>query len=148
MSTRKLGDFNGDGSVDGRDGTAVLSYVSKKHMNKTIDPQPTEEDLKAASLMHNGAITYQDSNAIFSLYALTSVEAHEYPKTQPSNWTDSGVDGYKKYFYIDTEGNEVSLAIEATAPTWENKKYYYKNSSYVANLNGGDYVSVLVTQLP
>lgn len=148
MSIRKLGDFNGDGSVDGRDGTAVASYVSKKHMNKTIDPQPTEEDLKAASLMHNDAITYQDANAILTLYALTSVEAHVYPKEQPSNWTDSGEDGYKKYFYINTEGNEVSLASEATAPTWENKKYYYKNSSYVDHLNGGDYVVPLVTQLP
>lgn len=148
MSTRKLGDFNGDGSVDGLDATAVLSYVSKKHMNKTIDPQPTEEDLKAASLMHNGAITYQDSKALLDLFALVSVVAHEYPKTQPSNWTDSGVDGYKKYFYIDNEGNEVSLASEATAPTWENKKYYYKNSSYVDHLNGGDYVVPLVTQLP
>ena len=117
-------------------------------MNKTIDPQPTEEDLKAASLMHNGAITYQDSNAIHTLYALASVEAHAYPKTQPSNWTDSGVDGYKKYFYIDNEGNEVSLASEATAPTWENKKYYYKNSRYVSNLNDGDWVVPMITQLP
>lgn len=146
--TRKLGDFNGDGRVDGMDATAVVTYVKKKHMNQTIDPQPTEEDLKAASLMHNGAVTYQDSNAIHTLYALTSVEAHEYPKTQPSNWTDSGVDGYKKYFYIDNEGNEVSLASEATAPTWENKKYYFKNSSYVNSLNGGDFVVPLVTQLP
>lgn len=148
MSTRKLGDFDGNDIVDGLDATAVSSYVNKKHMNKTIDPQPTEEDLKAASLMHNGDITYRDGRAIQALWAISSVEAHEYPKTQPSNWTDSGVDGYKKYFYIDTEGNEVSLASEATAPTWENKKYYYKNSSYVANLNDGDYVSVLVTQLP
>ena len=148
MSTRKLGDFNGDGRVDGMDATAVVSYVKKKHMNQTIDPQPTEEDLKAASLMHNGAITYQDAKALLDLFALVSVEAHEYPKTQPSNWTDSGVDGYKKYFYIDNEGNEVSLASEATAPTWENKKYYFKNSSYVSDLNGGDYVVPLVTQLP
>lgn len=148
MSTRKLGDFNGDGMVDGKDATAIVSYVKKKHMNQTIDPQPTEEDLKAASLMHNGAVTYQDSKALLDLFALVSVEAHEYPKTQPSNWTDSGVDGYKKYFYTDNEGNEVSLASEATAPTWENKKYYFKNSSYVSNLNGGDYAAVLVTQLP
>lgn len=148
MSTRKLGDFDGNGTVDARDAGDVLGYVSDKHMNKTIDPQPTEEDLKAASLMHNDAITYQDANAILDLYALASVEAHEYPKVQPSNWTDSGVDGYKKYFYIDTEGNEVSLATEATAPTWENKKYYFKNSSYVSNLNDGDYVTPLVTQLP
>lgn len=148
MSTRKLGDFDGNGSVDARDGAGVSTYVSKKHMNKTIDPQPTEEDLKAASLMHNGAITYQDSNAIFALYTLASVEAREYPKTQPSNWTDSGVDGYKKYFYIDNEGNEVSLASEATAPTWENKKYYFKNSSYVSSLNDGDWVVPMVTQLP
>ena len=117
-------------------------------MNKTIDPQPTEEDLKAASLMHNGAVTYQDARAILDLFALVSVEAHEYPKTQPSNWTDSGSDGYKKYFYIDDEGNEVSLASEATAPTWVDKKYYYKNSSYVSSLNDGDYVTPLVTQLP
>lgn len=148
MSTRKLGDFDGNGTVDARDGTAVLTYVSDKHMNKTIDPQPTEEDLKAASLMHNGAVTYQDARAILDLYALASVETHEYPKTQPSNWTNSGVDGYKKYFYIDDEGNEVSLASEATAPTWVDKKYYYKNSSYVSNLNDGDYVTPLVTQLP
>jgi hypothetical protein len=148
MSTRKLGDFDGNGSVDGRDATAVNTYVSEMHMNKTIDPQPTEEDLKAASLMHNGAITYQDSRAINALYTLSSVEAHVYPKTQPSNWTDSGVDGYKKYFYTDNEGNEVSLASEATAPTWENKKYYYKNSRYVSDLNGGDFVVPMVTQLP
>lgn len=148
MSTRKLGDFDGDNVVDGRDATAVSTYVTNKHMNKTIDPQPTEEDLKAASLMHNGAITYQDAQAILALWALVSVEAREYPKTQPSNWTDSGVDGYKKYFYIDDEGNEVSLASEATAPTWVDKKYYYKNSSYVSNLNDGDYVTPLVTQLP
>ncbi len=148
MSTRKLGDFDGNGIVDGRDATAISTYVSEKHMNKTIDPQPTEEDLKAASLMHNGAVTYQDSNAIKDLYTLASVEAREYPKVQPSNWTDSGVDGYKKYFYIDTEGNEVSLASEATAPTWENKKYYYKNSSYVSSLNDGDWVVPMVTQLP
>lgn len=148
MSTRKLGDFDNDNIVDGRDGTAVLTYVSDKHMNKTIDPQPTEEDLKAASLMHNGAVTYQDARAILDLFALVSVEAHEYPKTQPSNWTDSGSDGYKKYFYIDDEGNEVSLASEATAPTWVDKKYYYKNSSYVSSLNDGDYVTPLVTQLP
>lgn len=148
MSTRKLGDFDGNGTVDARDGTAVLTYVSDKHMNKIIDPQPTEEDLKAASLMHNGAVTYQDARAILDLFALVSVEAHEYPKTQPSNWTDSGSDGYKKYFYIDDEGNEVSLASEATAPTWVDKKYYYKNSSYVSSLNDGDYVTPLVTQLP
>lgn len=148
MSTRKLGDFDGNGTVDARDAGDVLGYVAKKHMNKTIDPQPTEEDLKAASLMHNGAVTYQDANAILALYALASVEAHEYPKAQPSNWTDSGVDGYKKYFYIDAEGNEVSLASEATAPTWENKKYYYKNSSYVSSLNDGDFVVPMVTQLP
>ena len=148
MSTRKLGDFNGDGRVDGMDATAVVTYVKKKHMNQPIDPQPTEEDLKAASLMHNGAVTYQDAKALLDLFALVSVEAHEYPKTQPSNWTDSGVDGYKKYFYIDNEGNEVSLASEATAPTWENKKYYFKNSSYVSDLNGGDFVVPLVTQLP
>ena len=148
MSTRKLGDFNGDGRVDGMDATAVVTYVKKKHMNQTIDPQPTEEDLKAASLMHNGAVTYQDAKALLDLFALVSVEAHEYPKTQPSNWTDSGVDGYKKYFYTDNEGNEVSLASEATAPTWENKKYYFKNSSYVSDLNGGDFVVPLVTQLP
>jgi len=148
MSTRKLGDFNGDGRVDGMDATAVVTYVKKKHMNQPIDPQPTEEDLKAASMMHNGAVTYQDAKALLDLFALVSVEAHEYPKTQPSNWTDSGVDGYKKYFYIDNEGNEVSLASEATAPTWENKKYYFKNSSYVSDLNGGDFVVPLVTQLP
>lgn len=148
MSTRKLGDFDNDNIVDGRDAAAVSGYVSNKHMNKTIDPQPTEEDLKAASLMHNGAVTYQDARAILALYALVSVEAHEYPKTQPSNWTDSGSDGYKKYFYIDDEGNEVSLASETTAPTWVDKKYYYKNSSYVSSLNDGDYVTPLVTQLP
>jgi hypothetical protein len=148
MSTRKLGDFDGNGIIDGRDAAGVSAYVSERNMNKTIDPQPTEEDLKAASLMHNGEVTYQDANAISALYALVSVDAREYPKTQPSNWTDSGVDGYKKYFYIDAEGNEVSLASEATAPTWENKKYYYKNSSYVESLNGGDYVVPLVTQLP
>ena len=148
MSTRKLGDFDGNGIVDGRDAAGVSTYVSERNMNKTIDPQPTAEDLKAASLMHNDAVTYQDANAISALYALVSVDVHEYPKTQPSNWTDSGVDGYKKYFYIDDDGNEVSLASETTAPTWENKKYYYKNSSYVESLNGGDYVVPLVTQLP
>lgn len=148
MSTRKLGDFDNNNIVDGRDAAAVSGYVSNKHMNKTIDPQPTEEDLKAASLMHNGAVTYQDARAILDLFALVSVEAHEYPKTQPSNWTDSGTDGYKKYFYIDDEGNEVSLASEATAPTWVDKKYYFKNSSYVSSLNDGDYVTPLVTQLP
>lgn len=148
MSTRKLGDFDNDNIVDGRDAAAVSGYVSNKHMNKTIDPQPTEEDLKAASLMHNGAVTYQDARAILDLFALVSVEAREYPKTQPSNWTDSGTDGYKKYFYIDDEGNEVSLASEATAPTWVDKKYYYKNSSYVSSLNDSDYVTPLVTQLP
>lgn len=148
MSTRKLGDFDNDNIVDGRDAAAVSGYVSNKHMNKTIDPQPTEEDLKAASLMHNGAVTYQDARAILALYALVSVDAREYPKTQPSNWTDSGSDGYKKYFYIDDEGHEVSLASEATAPTWADKKYYYKNSSYVSSLNDGDYVTPLVTQLP
>lgn len=148
MSTRKLGDFDNDNIVDGRDAAAVSGYVSNKHMNKTIDPQPTEEDLKAASLMHNGAVTYQDARAILDLFALVSVEAREYPKTQPSNWTDSGSDGYKKYFYIDDEGHEVSLASEATAPTWVDKKYYYKNSSYVSSLNDGDYVTPLVTQLP
>lgn len=148
MSTRKLGDFDNDNIVDGRDAAAVSGYVSNKHMNKTIDPQPTEEDLKAASLMHNGAVTYQDARAILDLFALVSVDAREYPKTQPSNWTDSGSDGYKKYFYIDDEGHEVSLASEATAPTWVDKKYYYKNSSYVSSLNDGDYVTPLVTQLP
>ena len=148
MSTRKLGDFDGNGIVDVRDAAGVSTYVSERNMNKTIDPQPTEEDLKAASLMHNDEVTYQDANAIRALYALVSVDAREYPKTQPSNWTDSGVDGYKKYFYIDDDGNEVSLASEATAPTWENKKYYYKNSSYVEHLNDGDYVVPLVTQLP
>ena len=148
MSTRKLGDFDNNNIVDGRDAAAVSGYVSNKHMNKTIDPQPTEEDLKAASLMHNGAVTYQDARAILDLFALVSVEAHEYPKTQPSNWTDSGTDGYKKYFYTDNEGNEVSLASEATAPTWVDKKYYFKNSSYVSSLNDGDYVTPLVTQLP
>lgn len=145
MSTRKLGDFDGNGIIDGRDAAGVSTYVSERNMNKTIDPQPTEEDLKAASLMHNDAITYQDANAIRDLYALVSVDAREYPKTQPSNWT---TDGYKNYFYIDAEGNEVSLASAKTAPTWENKKYYYKNSSYVESLNGGDYVVPLVTQLP
>ena len=148
MSTRKLGDFDGNGIIDGRDAAGVSTYVSERNMNKTIDPQPTEEDLKAASLMHNDEVTYQDANAIRALYALVSVDAREYPKTQPSNWTDSGVDGYKKYFYIDDDGNEVSLASAETAPTWENKKYYYKNSSYVESLNGGDYVVPLVTQLP
>lgn len=144
MANLYLGDFNGDGIIDDRDTSALATYVNKKKMCKEINPEPTEDELIAGDCMYNNDISYFDRYCISSGYSKSSVESHVYPKTQPSTWTDPGVDGYKKYFYVNEQGEEVSLQDDATAPQWENKKYYYKSSEVLT----GNYLAKLVTHLP
>ena len=145
---RKLGDFNNDNAVTGADATAILRYLDQASMCRPIDPARSEEDLEAGDIMRNERLSSQDSAAILRYYSIDSTMVRAYPKTQPANWTDSGVDGYKKYFYIDPEtGEEVSLANDPTAPTFVAKKYYYKTTG-VTGILGDDALASLVTHLP
>ena len=144
---RLLGDFNNDGVVNGSDAAAELAFIKQRAMNTTIDPPVTNEDIDAGNMMRNGKLTILDATSLQAYYAKKSVNARIYPDSQPSNWTDSGADGYKKYFYINGEGEEVSLAEEATAPTWESKYYYYSNEWSGSQL-GDDPLAALVTHLP
>lgn len=148
MANLYLGDFNGNNIVDGRDASAIATYVEQKTMCKTINPVPTEDELIAGDCMYNNDISNFDASCVKRGYPKASIESHVYPKEQPSTWTDPGVDGYKKYFYIDDQGVEISLQNEPTAPDWPssiiNKKYYYKSSDVLS----GDYLAKLVTHLP
>ena len=145
---RLLGDFNNDNVVDNNDATAILRYLNQAGLCEPIDPPRSESDIEAGDVMHNSNLTCQDSWAIQKYYAISSTNVRVYPKTQPANWTDTGADGYKKYFYIDTvTGEEVSLANDPTAPTFVEKKHYYKSTG-VADILGDDALAALVTHLP
>jgi len=144
---RLLGDFNNDGMVDSRDGTDILTYLSQVSMCREADPSRTEEDIEAGDVMRNSELSNQDRYAISKAYAIMSTYNRVYPKTQPANWTDTGADGYKKYWYVNEQGEEVSLADEPSAPTFESKKYFYKITG-VGDLLGDDPVAALVTHLP
>lgn len=145
--SRLLGDFNNDNVVDNNDATALLRYLDQASMCRPIDPVRTSDDLDAGDVMRNGVLSSQDSWAIQKYYSFNSTTVRVYPKTQPANWTDTGADGYKKYFYINEQGQEVSLANEPTAPTFIAKKYYYKNIG-VTDILGDDALAALVTHLP
>ena len=144
---RLLGDFNNDGLVDATDGAAIITYLSQVSMCHEPSPARTEEDIEAGDVMRNGELSVQDKWAIGKSYAVMSTDNRVYPKSQPANWTDTGADGYKKYWYINDQGQEVSLANEPSAPTFVSKKYFYKITG-VGDLLGDDPVAALVTHLP
>lgn len=144
---RLLGDFNNDGRVDGTDATNILGYVNKAMMMEPQDPV-TEEDIDAGDVLRIGRLTIQDSTAVHSMYAAASVIMRIYPKTEPANWSDpTNPAGYKIYYYLDENGEPVSLADDDDpAPNWEDKKYFYLGN---AGTNyGSNFVPDLLTHLP
>ena len=145
MPNRLLGDFNNNGIVDATDSSNIKTYVIQRNMKLTIDPPKDQEDLAAGDIMCNDDITLQAGYIVGRSFAMNSVKSRVYPKYKPDNWE---VNVYKDYFYIDDQGNEVSLSDLETAPTWVDKKYYYKSSDVASSFLGTDYIRTLTVQMP
>lgn len=143
---RCLGDFNNDGVINGSDAAAVNKYVTDASMCHDTSGV-TEDDIPFGDVLNIGSLVLQDATAIQRGFSTDSVDARFYPKSQPAEWNDgTNPDGYKKYWYINATGDEVSLADDIVAPTWEDKKYFYKG--HASDLFGADYLAPLVTHLP
>lgn len=146
---RLLGDFNNDGIVDARDVTAINRYTNVISMAETPDPVPTEDDIKAADVLHIDEVVKQDTDAVLTSYVVESTNIRIYPKLQPANWNDGDdPDGYKKYYYVNDQGEVISLANEPQAPSWAPEKYFYNDRLNHTNQLGDDPLSILVTHLP
>ena len=144
MSNRKLGDFDGNGVVNAGDSSALTTYIGKISRGETVDPPITTDDFYAGNLLKINDLVRQDIGAIIQTYAKTSTDARMYPKTAPANWATD----YINYYYLDENGNPVSLASVTPAPTWEANKYFYLDSHGYEDVLGEDFVSPLVTHLP
>ena len=146
VTTRKLGDFNNDGSVTGQDASALQTYVTNEMMMVSQEPI-TDDDLVAGDVLHINKLARQDASAILAMYAISSVNMRIYPNTEPSDWSNpSNPDGYKKYYYLDANGNPVSLSDQPSAPEWTSKTYFYMGNT--DDLYGTDYVPAMVNHLP
>lgn len=116
MADRKLGDFNNDGDVDGRDATELLTYVGK--MEK-CDPdiQPIDaETFWAGDVMNFNRLCGYDAEAILKTYNTASVtDDLVTPKTRPATWDTI----YKKFVYIDSNGNIRPMSEIETPPPFD-----------------------------
>lgn len=148
MSDRKLGDFDGNGAVDGMDSTALMTYLGSVSMCKSVEPI-SEDTFYAGNILKINDLKRTDAGAIQQTWAKSSTRSRVYNTAQPAYWADpSSPDNYKKYYYLDAEGHEVSLANESSAPTWVADTYYYYTTSAFQLTLSDDYVSDLVTYLP
>lgn len=116
MADRLFGDFDNDGIVDGRDATALLTYVAQ--MQK-CDPniQPIDDEtLWAGDVMNFNRLCIYDAVALLKIFASISVENDLVsPKTKPATWDTI----YKKFWYFDSNGNLKPLSNMDTAPPFE-----------------------------
>lgn len=81
---RKLGDFNGDGTIDVRDTGAIEGYASCAALGKeytfsgSVSRPVTEEDLIAGDVDRNGVVDINDANHILQYYAISSTSAYSH----------------------------------------------------------------------